>query len=189
MSAELAELVLEATDEEMARSVVHARHEFAKIRTGRANPELVEKLKVDYYGTEVPLQQIAGVTVPEARQLLITPYDKSSVGAVEKAIQNSDLGLTPSNDGVSIRLNFPPLTQERRKELVRVVHKKAEEGKIALRNVRRGARHELEALQKDSDITEDELQRYEKELDKMIHKHEADVNAALQDKEHELLED
>src|SRR3954462_5036207 len=105
----------------MASAVTHAKRDFSKIRTGRANPELVEKLRVEYYGSDVPLQQIAGITVPEARQLLITPYDKTAVSAIEKAIQNSDLGLTPSNDGVSIRLSFPPLTQERRKEYVRKV--------------------------------------------------------------------
>src|SRR5262249_32617017 len=151
-------------------AVTHARHEMSTMRTGRANPELVEKLMVDYYGTDVPLQQIAGVTVPEARQLLITPYDKSSAGAVEKAIQKSDLGLPPSNDGVTIRLSFPPVTGDHRKQLVRKVRQQAEDGKISLRNDRRAGRHELEALQKDNDITEDELQRYEKELDTMIHK-------------------
>src|SRR5262245_61145321 len=119
--SEMADLVLEDTAEKMKKAVAHARHEFSTIRTGRANPELVEKLMVDYYGTDVPLQQIAGVTVPEARQLLITPYDKSSVGAVEKAIQKSDLGLTPSNDGVTIRLSFPPVTGDHRKTLVRKV--------------------------------------------------------------------
>jgi ribosome recycling factor len=187
--SEMADLVLETTDEEMRNTVGHARRDFSKIRTGRANPELLEKLKVDYYGTDVPLQQIAGITVPEARQLLITPYDKSSVNAIEKAIQNSDLGLTPSNDGVSIRLSFPPLTQERRKDLVRAVRKQAEEHKISLRNLRRHGRHELEGLEKEHDITEDELQRYEKDLDKLIHKHEADIDTALQAKEKELLED
>jgi ribosome recycling factor len=189
MTTELGDLVLEETTDKMKGGVGHARTDFAKIRTGRASPALVEKLMVDYYGTDVPLQQIAGFTVPEARQLLITPYDKSSVGAIEKAIQNSDLGLTPSNDGLTIRLSFPPLTQERRKDLVKQVRKMAEEAKITLRNVRRAARHELEALEKDHDITTDELQRYEKRLDEMIHQHEADIDTSLQAKEQELLED
>lgn len=185
----MADLVLEEMKDKMHEAVVHARHEFAKIRTGRANPELIEKLMIDYYGTDVPLQQIAGVTVPEARQLLITPYDKTSVSAIEKAIQKSDLGLTPSNDGVSIRLNFPPLTQEHRKTLVRKVRQLAEDGKISLRNNRRHGRHELEGLEKEHDITEDELKRYEKDLDVMIHRHEAEIDEALAIKEQELLED
>ena len=185
----MADLVLEQISDEMKKAVVHARQEFAKMRTGRANPELVEKLMVDYYGTDVPLQQIAGVTVPEARQLLITPYDKSAVGAIEKAIQKSDLGLTPSNDGVSIRLTFPPVTGDHRKQLVRKVRQQAEDGKISLRNDRRTGRHDLEALEKEHDITEDALKRYEKDLDAMIHKHEAEIDDALHAKEQELLED
>lgn len=187
--SEDADLVIEMMKEEMTKAVVHAKREFAKIRTGRANPELIEKMKIDYYGTDVPLQQIAGVTVPEARQLLITPYDKSSVSAIEKAIQKSDLGLTPSNDGVSIRLNFPPLTQDSRKKMVRMVRQLAEDGKISLRNDRRTGRHELEGLEKDHDITEDELKRYEKDLDTMIHKYEAEIDEAVKAKEQELLED
>ena len=128
MSSEMADLLLAETDEKMKKAVAHAKAEFASIRTGRAAPALVEKIPVDYYGSEVPLQQLAGFSVPEARQLLITPYDKGAMGAIEKAIQHSDLGLNPSNDGNSIRLSFPPLTQERRKELVRVVKQMAEDG-------------------------------------------------------------
>ena len=120
----------------------------SSIRTGRAAPALVEKIVVDYYGSEVPLQQLAGFQVPEARMLIITPYDKGSLGAIEKAIQHSDLGLNPSNDGQVIRLNFPPLTAERRKELVKVVKTMAEDGRIAIRNLRRSARHELDELAK-----------------------------------------
>lgn len=189
MTSELADLVLTDTDEKMARAVVHVRQDFASVRTGRASPALVEKLPVDYYGTEVPLQQIAGFTVPEARQLLITPYDKGAIGAIEKAIQQSDLGLNPSNDGVSIRLSFPPLTQERRKDLVKVVRQMAEEGRISLRNQRRTARQELEALEKETELSSDELARAEKELDKLIHGHEAVIDEALVVKERELLED
>jgi ribosome recycling factor len=189
VTSEMGDLVLSDTDDKMKKAVAHARHEFSTIRTGRATPALVEKLPVDYYGTEVPLQQLAGFSVPEARQLLITPYDKGAMGAIEKAIQNSDLGLNPSNDGVNIRLSFPPLTQDRRKELVRLVKQMAEDGKVAMRNLRRAARHELEGLEKEHDLSSDELQRAEKELDKLIHTHEAEIDKALEAKEQELLED
>ena len=144
---------------------------------------------MDYFGSEVTLQRLASFQVPEARQLLITPYDKSSMGAIEKAIQHSDLGLNPSNDGHSIRLSFPPLTAERRKELVKVVKHMAEEGRIALRNIRRASRHEIEGLNKDHEITEDEVKRYEAEIDKQTHSHEAEIDHALEAKEKELLED
>jgi ribosome recycling factor len=189
VSSDMADVVLAETADKMDKAVVHARSEFAGVRTGRATPALFEKLLVDYYGSEVPMQQLAGFTVPEARQLLITPYDKGAMGAIEKAIQNSDLGLTPSNDGVNIRISFPPLTQERRKDLVKLVRHMSEEGKVALRNLRRAARHELEALEKDGDLSSDELKRAEKELDRVIHAHEADIDTALDAKEQELLED
>jgi ribosome recycling factor len=189
VSQELVDLVLEETTDKMHKAVQHTRHEFGTIRTGRAAPALVEKLPVDYYGQEVPLQQLAGFSVPEARQLLISPYDKGSMGAIEKAIQNSDLGLNPSNDGQVIRLSFPPLTAERRKELVRVVKGMAEDGRVQLRNHRRSARHELEALDKEGDLTHDELQRAEKKLDDIIHAQEREINDALEAKEKELLED
>jgi ribosome recycling factor len=181
-------MVLEDARERMAKAVAHARSEFTGVRTGRAAPALVEKLPVDYYGTEVPLQQIAGFTVPEARLLVISPYDKAAMGAIEKAIQQSNLGLSPSNDGQVIRLNFPPLTEERRKELVRVVKGMAEEGRVAIRHARRSARHDLEALEKDGDISVDDLNWAEKELDKLTHQQEAEVDKALEHKEQELLE-
>lgn len=181
-------LVLEDARERMAKAVAHARAEFTGVRTGRAAPALVEKLPVDYYGTEVPLQQIAGFTVPEARMLVISPYDKAAMGAIEKAIQQSNLGLSPSNDGQVIRLNFPPLTEERRKDLVRVVKGMAEDGRIAIRHARRSARHDLEALEKDGDISADDLNWAEKELDKLTHQQEAAVDQALEHKEQELLE-
>jgi len=181
-------MVLDEAREKMAKAVDHARAEFAGVRTGRATPALVEKLPVDYYGTEVPLQQIAGFTVPEARMLVISPYDKGALGAIEKAIQHSGLGLLPSNDGQVIRLAFPPLTEERRKDLVRVVKGMAEEGRVAIRHVRRSARHDLEELEKDGEMSEDELARAEKELDKLTHQYEAQVDAALELKEQELLE-
>ncbi len=188
MSSELLQLVLDETAEKMAKAVEHARGEFGSIRTGRATPALVEKLPVEYYGSDVPLQQLAGFQVPEARMLVIAPYDKSSLPAIEKAIQHSDLGLNPSNDGQVIRLAFPQLTAERRKDLVRVVKAMAEDGRVAIRNLRRSARQQFDALQKEGDITEDEVTRAEKELDRLTHAHEADIDKALEQKEKELLE-
>ena len=188
MSDEMIAMILDDARERMAKAVSHARAEFSSIRTGRATPALVEKMPVDYYGSEVPLQQLAGFTVPEARMLVISPYDKTSMGAIEKAIQQSDLGLTPSNDGVVIRLSFPPLTEERRKQLARVVRGMAEEGRVSVRNLRRAGRHDLGALEKDGDISADDLVRAEKELDKLTHQYEADIDKALEVKEQELLE-
>jgi ribosome recycling factor len=172
----------------MTKAVTHTQSEFAGVRTGRATPALVEKLKVDYYGTDVPLQQLAGFNVPEARLLVIQPYDKNAIKAIEKAIQHSDLGINPSNDGAVIRLTFPQLTQERRKELVKVVKHKAEEGRVAVRNVRRTGRHELEALERDGEISSDDLERAEKELEKVTHEYIAEIDRMLQHKEQELLE-
>ena len=179
---------LELSREKMAKAVVHAKSEFATVRTGRASPAFVEKLRVDYYGTEVPLQQLAGFNVPEARLLVITPYDKSSIQSIEKAIQNSDLGINPSNDGQVIRLAFPALTEERRKELVKLVKHKAEEARVAVRNVRRSARHELEALEKEGHISMDDIERAEKELEKVAHDNVAEIDRLLLQKEQELLE-
>lgn len=189
MNDEITSVVLEEAADRMGRAVAHARSEFATIRTGRASPVLVEKLVVDYHGTEVPLQQLAGFSVPEARQLLITPYDRSAMGAVERAIQESNLGLTPSNDGTTIRLSFPPLTQERRKELVRVVRQMAEDGRVAVRGARRAARQDLEKLEKDGDLTADDLARAEKDLDGLTRRNEQQVDEALAAKEKELLEE
>jgi ribosome recycling factor len=188
MSDELVRLVLDDAREKMVKAVEHARKEFSGIRTGRAAPALVEKLPVEYYGSEVPLQQIAGFQVPEARMLVISPYDKSSLGAIEKALQHSDLGLNPSNDGVVIRLTFPQLTAERRKELVKVVKHMAEEGRVAVRNLRRSARHDLEALEREGDVSADEVDRAAKELDRITASAVADIDSALEHKEHELLE-
>jgi ribosome recycling factor len=180
--------ILLSTADKMSKAVGHTQSEFSGIRTGRATPALVEKLKVDYYGSEVPLQQLAGFTVPEPRLLVVAPYDKASIKAIERAIQHSDLGITPSNDGVVIRLNFPQLTTERRKDLVKVVKHKAEEGRVAVRNVRRASRHELEALERDGEISMDELDRAEKELEKVTHEYVAEIDHMLTRKEQELLE-
>jgi ribosome recycling factor len=189
MSEEMASMVIDDTKERMARAVSRARSEFGSIRTGRAAPALVEKIPVEYYGSDVPLQQLAGFSVPEARMLVISPFDKGSIGAIEKAIRQSDLGLNPSNDGNNIRLSFPPLTAERRREYVKVVKGMAEEGRIAVRNLRRSGRQELEAFQKDGELSEDELARAEKGLDKVTQAAEAEIDAALAHKEQELLED
>lgn len=181
------DVLLEA-DEAMARAVDHARSDFATVRTGRAAPALVERLKVDYYGSEVPLQQLAGITVPEPRQLLVSPYDKSALKAVEKAILASDLGINPSNDGQSIRLVFPQLTAERRQELVKVVRAKAEDARVTVRNHRRHARQTLEGMEGGGEMSADELDRAEKELEKLTQEHVTEIDRILVRKEQELLE-
>lgn len=188
MDDDMIGLVVAEADEHMTKTVEHTQAEFGTIRTGRAAPALVEHLRVDYYGSETELRQLAGFSVPEARLLVVTPYDKGALGAIEKAIQGSDLGITPSNDGTVIRLSFPVPTEERRKELVKVVRQKAEDGRVAVRNHRRAARHELEALQKDGEISTDELDRVEKDLDKMTQEHVAAIDRLLAHKEQELLE-
>jgi len=186
--SELIDLVLEEAGAKMTKAVSHARHEFSTVRTGRASAALIEKLSVDYYGSEVPLQQLAGFSVPEARLLVVSPFDKGSLQAVEKAIRNSDLGLNPSNDGVVIRLAFPALTEERRRELAKKVRDMAEHGKVAIRNARRDARRDLEALERDGEVGEDDVRRGEKDLDRLTHDHEAEVDRAVEQKEAELLE-
>lgn len=186
--SEFADEIIKDASERMQRAVEHAQGEFSSVRTGRATPALVEKLRVDYYGTEVPLQQLAGFSVPEARMLIVQPYDKTSLAAIEKAIQMSDLGINPGNDGDKIRLVFPPLTAERRQELVKVVKQMAEDGRIAIRNLRRSARQDLEAMEKDGEISEDELERYEKSLDRVTNSSTDEVDRAVKAKEAELLE-
>lgn len=181
------ETLLEAIDK-MAKAVEHTGGQFSTIRTGRATPALVEKLLVDYYGAEVPLQQLAGFSVPEARLLIVKPHDRNAMGAIEKAIRDSDLGMNPANDGQVIRLAFPPLTEERRKEYVKVVKHHAEDGRVAVRNVRRDARKHLEAAEKESKISANELERAERELEKITHDHIEEIDRALAKKEHELLE-
>lgn len=175
--------------ERMHKAVVHLQEEFSAVRTGRATPALVDKLKVDYYGTEVPLQQIAGFSVPEARVLVISPYDKTAIKSIEKAIQSSDLGINPSNDGAVIRLTFPELTRDRRKDLVKVVKTRAEESRVAVRNLRRHVRQELETLERDGELSRDELDRIEKDLEKVTHDAIAEIDSMLGHKEKELLED
>src|SRR3984893_6662552 len=180
MDDSFVDAVLEDSREKMAKAVTHTQADFSTVRTGRAMPALVEKLRVENYGSEGPLQQLAGIQVPEARLMVIPPYDKTSLKAIEKAIQNSDLGINPGNDGIVIRLTFPQLTAERRKEMVKVVHHKAEEGRVAVRNLRRAARKDLEALEKDGDISSDELDRAEKELEHVTQEYVAEVDRMLQ---------
>lgn len=188
VSDEMIELILEDAKDSMDGAVAHAKQNFSGIRTGRATPVLVEKMPVVYYGAEVPLQQIASFSVPEARMLVITPFDKESVEAIERAIRESDLGLSPSTDGVVVRLAFPALTAERRKDLVRVVRGMAEDGRVALRNTRRSARNDLDKLKKDGDAPEDTVDRAEKTIDELTKQFEAQIDEALAAKEEELME-
>jgi ribosome recycling factor len=188
MSDDLSQVALGEARDRMERAVAHTQSDFGSVRTGRATSGLVEHLQVDVYGSDMELRQIAGLSIPEARLLVISPYDRSTLGAIEKAIQSSDLGITPSNDGTVIRLAFPPLTEERRKELVKVVRHKAEEGRVAIRNLRRSARHELESLEHDGELSSDELERSERELEKLTHEMVAAIDKLLAHKEQELLE-
>ena len=176
------------TMDKMEKAVEHTRSQFATVRTGRATPSLVDRLTVEYYGTPVPLQQLASISVPEARQLLIKPHDRSTLESIEKAIRESDLGVNPNNDGISIRISLPQLTEDRRKEYVKVAKTMAEDGKITLRNLRRDARKSMEAEEKDGEVSEDELERAQKELDKVTTEHVDQIDVALDNKEQELLE-
>jgi len=179
--------LLQDARERMDKSIESTRHEFATVRTGRASPHLLDRVNVDYYGAQTPLKQIATVNATEARLLTITPYDKTSIKAIEKSILESDLGLTPSNDGNVIRLTIPELTEERRKELVRVVHQLAEEGRVAVRNVRRDCMHNLRDLRKSGEAGEDEERRAEAELQKLTDAHVKDIDELLKGKEEEIL--
>ncbi|MGB0113299.1 MAG: ribosome recycling factor [Ilumatobacteraceae bacterium] len=181
------ETLLEAMDK-MDKAVEHTQSQFGTVRTGRATPSLVERITIDYYGAQVPLQQIASISVPEARQLLIKPHDRASLEAIEKAIRDSDLGVSPNNDGIAIRLSLPQLTEDRRREYVKVVKNMAEDGRIAVRGARRDARKAMETAEKGGEISADELERAEKELEKVTHEHVEHIDAAVGRKEQELLE-
>ncbi|MFM2071621.1 MAG: ribosome-recycling factor [Actinomycetota bacterium] len=181
------ETLLDAVDK-MEKAVEHVQTQFTTVRTGRATPALVERLQVEYYGSMVPVQQLAGFQVPEARQLVVKPHDRATLAAIEKAIRDSDLGVNPSNDGVVIRINFPSLTEQRRKDYVKIVKNMAEDGRIAVRNIRRDARKHLEAAEKSSEISADELERAEKELEKITHDQVDLIDKAFGRKEQELLE-
>jgi len=174
--------------ERMAKTVESTAGEFATVRTGRATPHLLDRITVDYYGANTPLNQLANVAASEARLLTVTPYDKSALGLIEKAIQESDVGLTPSNDGNVIRLQIPDLTEERRKEMVRVVHGVAEDGRIAVRNVRRDVMADMRELKKEGEVGEDDERRGEEALQKETDAAIAKIDALLKSKEEEILE-
>ena len=171
----------------MGKSIESLRHNLVKVRTGRANTGLVDSIKVNYYGSDMPLSQVASVAVGDARSIIITPWEKQMVGAVEKAILASDLGLTPNTAGTTIRLNIPALTEERRKELTKVVHSEGEDAKVAVRNIRRDANHQVKELLKDKQITEDDVARSEAEVQKMTDKANKDVDEVVKAKEAELM--
>lgn len=174
--------------ERMDKAVAALGHEFAGVRTGRASGAILERVMVDYYGTPTPLLQIAGVSAPEPQMLVITPYDRSAMAAIEKAIRASDLGLNPSNDGTVIRVPFPPLTEERRKELVKLCRHYAEEARVAVRNIRRDVNDHFKRQERDHEISEDELRRLEAEVQKVTDAHIAQIDELLKRKEAEILE-
>jgi ribosome recycling factor len=175
-------------EEKMEKAVSVAREDFTSIRTGRANPSMFSKVLVDYYGAPTPVNQLASFHVADARMLTLTPFDKSSMPAIEKAIRESDLGVNPTNDGNVIRVVFPQLTEERRKDFIKVAHKKAEDARVSIRSVRRHAKDELDRLAKDGEVGEDDANRAEKELEKLTQKSVAGVDELLRNKESELLE-
>jgi ribosome recycling factor len=186
--SELIDELLADAGERMQKSVESTRNEFATVRTGRASPHLLDRIDVDYYGATTPLRQLANISASEARLLTVTPYDKSSIKSIEKAIMESDVGLTPSNDGSVIRLTIPELTEERRKELVRVVHGIAEEGRVAIRNIRRDIMHDLRELKKEGEVGADEEHRAETELQKLTDQKIGEIDNFLSGKEEEILE-
>jgi ribosome recycling factor len=175
-------------EEKMEKAVEVAKEDFAAIRTGRANPAMFSKIMVDYYGSPTPLQQLASFQTPEARTVLVSPYDKSSLNAIEKAIRDSDLGVNPSNDGVIIRLVLPVLTEERRREYIKMARHKAEDARVSVRNVRRRAKEELDRIVKAGEAGEDEGTRAEKELEHVTKRHVEQIDELLKHKENELLE-
>lgn len=179
--------LLEA-EEKMDKAVAVARDDLATIRTGRAHPSMFNKIVVDYYGTHTPVNQLASFTLPEPRMAVISPYDKASLGAIQKAIRDSDLGVNPTDDGSIIRVVFPQLTEERRKEYIKVARHKAEEARVSVRNIRRRAKEELDRLIKDGDAGEDQVRRAEKSLEDTTHKYVAAIDEILKHKEAELLE-
>ena len=179
---------LNEADSKMAKAVEVTREDFAAIRTGRANPSMFHKLTADYYGSPTPLQQLASFTVPEARVIIIAPYDMSSLTAIEKSIRDSDLGVNPTDDGKTIRVTLPELTEERRKEYIKMARGKAEDGRVAVRNIRRNAKQALERLEKDGEVGKDDVTGAEKRLDGLTKKHTDEIDEMLQVKEAELLE-
>ena len=184
----MVDALLDDAEERMQKSVESFRNELATVRTGRASPHLLDRVIVDYYGAETPLKQLANVATSDARLLTVTPFDKGSIGEIEKAIQESDVGLTPSNDGSVIRLQIPELTEERRREMVKVVHGVAEEGRVAIRNIRRDTMHDLRELKKEGEAGEDDERRAEATLQKQTDDAIAEIDTSLKGKEEEILE-
>jgi len=180
--------VINQAKEKMTKAVQAYTRELASIRAGRANASLLDKIVVDYYGAPTPINQLASITVPEARLLVIQPYDKTVIGDIEKAIMKSDLGLNPTSDGSLIRIAIPALTEERRRELVKVVKKESEDAKVAVRNIRRDANDDLKKLEKNGDITEDELRGYTDDIQKLTDDHINKIDQITKDKEKEILE-
>jgi ribosome recycling factor len=175
-------------EEKMESAVEHAKEEFAAIRTGRATPAMFSKILVDYYGAPTPVTQMASVGVPEPRMVIVKPYDNSQLGAIERAIRDSDLGVNPNNEGTQLRIHLPQMTEERRRDMIKVARTKAEEGRVAIRNIRRKAKEQLDKLVKDGETGEDEGRRAEKELDDTTHKYVSVVDELVKHKEAELLE-
>ena len=186
--SDLANKILSEADEKMSKAVEVAKEDFGAIRTGRAHPSMFAKIMVDYYGTFTPLSQLASVQVPEARMAVVAPYDKGAMPLIEKAIRDSDLGVNPASDGAVIRVGFPQLTEERRKEFIKVARTKAEESRVSVRNIRRHSKEALEKLEKDGEVGKDEVARAEKDLEKHTSTHVAKIDELLQHKESELLE-
>jgi ribosome recycling factor len=186
--SEFTDELLADAKERMAKSVEACRHELATVRTGRASPHLLDRVVVDYYGTETPLRQLSQIAATDARLLTLTPYDKNAIKTIEKAILESDLGLTPSNDGNVIRLQIPELNEERRRDLVKVVHNVAEESRVAVRNIRRDVMHDLRELKKEGEVGEDDERRAEAELQKGTDGAIGEIEALLKAKEEEILE-
>lgn len=185
--ATIEELSKEA-EHKMQNSIETARHEFSTLRTGRANPTILDGILVDAYGSSMPISQLAQVHAPEPRQIVVSPYDRSMVGPIEKAIKNSDLNINPINDGASLRLNIPPLTEDRRKDMVKALHKKAEDGRIAVRNVRRDVNDKIKAIEKAGETSEDLSRRAQEQLQKLTDKFIAQVDELQKAKEAELLQ-
>ena len=182
------ETALAEASGKMDKAISVLKDELSGVRTGRATPALLSRIVVDYYGTQVPIQQLASFSVPEPRTLMISPFDKNAISSMEKALMASDLGITPGNDGSVIRLSFPPLTEERRKELIKLVHHRGEEARVAVRNIRRHSKDEMEKLEREGGISEDDLVRSEKELQKLTDKHIASIDEVVAHKDAELKE-
>jgi ribosome recycling factor len=184
---ELIDELLADAGERMNKSVESTRNELATVRTGRASPHLLDRIIVDYYGAETPLNQLSNVAAADARLLTVTPYDKSALGAIEKAINESDVGLTPNNDGNVIRMQIPEMTEERRRDMVKVIHGVAEEGRVAIRNVRRDIMSDMREMKKEGDVGEDEEHRAEAELQKLTDKATGEIDSLVKGKEEEIL--